>query len=109
MSSEVETSLEITHFTDAGEIRQGFLEPSHRATARRATSLGMTDKSKWYAATSGKSRNYLVAEYGKFGECNRHNMKTITLRSLVLCLAVAGPGQIASAQNDLNLPDVSQA
>src|SRR4051812_12100053 len=36
-------------------------------------------------------------------------MKTITLKPLVLCLAVVGLGQIASAQNDLNLPDVSQA
>src|SRR5437660_4116253 len=36
-------------------------------------------------------------------------MKTITLKPLVLCLAVAGLSQIASAQNDLNLPDVSQA
>src|SRR5436305_3202739 len=36
-------------------------------------------------------------------------MKTITLKPLILCLAVAGLGQIASAQNDLNLPDVSQA
>ena len=36
-------------------------------------------------------------------------MKTITLKPLVVCLAVAGLGQIASAQNDLNLPDVSQA
>ncbi|MFL6499676.1 MAG: DUF2911 domain-containing protein, partial [Candidatus Udaeobacter sp.] len=35
--------------------------------------------------------------------------KTITLKSLVLCLAIVGLGQIASAQNDLNLPDVSQA
>jgi predicted negative regulator of RcsB-dependent stress response len=53
--------------------------------------------------------NYLVADYRKSGQCNRHNMKTITLKPLVLCLAVAGLGQIASAQNDLNLPDVSQA
>jgi len=36
-------------------------------------------------------------------------MKTITLKPLALCLAVVGLGQIASAQNDLNLPDVSQA
>ncbi len=36
-------------------------------------------------------------------------MKTITLKPFVLCLVVAGLGQIASAQNDLNLPDVSQA
>ncbi|MFL6501201.1 MAG: DUF2911 domain-containing protein, partial [Candidatus Udaeobacter sp.] len=36
-------------------------------------------------------------------------MKTLTLKPFVLCLAVAGFGQIASAQNDLNLPDVSQA
>ena len=36
-------------------------------------------------------------------------MKTITLQPLVLCLTVAGLSQIASAQSDLNLPDVSQA
>ena len=53
--------------------------------------------------------NYLVAEYRKFGKGNRHNMKIITLKPLVLCLAVVGLCQIASAQNDLNLPDVSQA
>jgi Protein of unknown function (DUF2911) len=53
--------------------------------------------------------NYLVAQYRKSGKCNRHNMKTITLKPLVVCFAVAGLGQIASAQNDLNLPDVSQA
>ena len=35
-------------------------------------------------------------------------MKTITLKSL-LSLAIVGVGQIVSAQNDLNLPDVSQA
>jgi len=36
-------------------------------------------------------------------------MKAITLKPFVLCLVVAGLSQIASAQNDLNLPDVSQA
>jgi hypothetical protein len=36
-------------------------------------------------------------------------MKTITLKPLVLCLAVVGLCQIASAQSDLKLPDVSQA
>jgi Protein of unknown function (DUF2911) len=36
-------------------------------------------------------------------------MKTLTLTSLAFCLAVLGSGRIASAQNDLNLPDVSQA
>jgi tetratricopeptide (TPR) repeat protein len=36
-------------------------------------------------------------------------MKIITLKLLVVCLAVVGLSQIASAQNDLNLPDVSQA
>ena len=36
-------------------------------------------------------------------------MKTITLKPLVVCLSVFGLAQIASAQNDLNLPDVSQA
>jgi tetratricopeptide (TPR) repeat protein len=36
-------------------------------------------------------------------------MKTITLKSLALCFAVIGVGQIAFAQNDLNLPEVSQA
>jgi hypothetical protein len=55
------------------------------------------------------SHNYLVAEYQKSGKGNRHNMNTITLKPLVLCLTVAGLAQIASAQNDLNLPDVSQA
>jgi DUF2911 family protein len=36
-------------------------------------------------------------------------MKTITLKPLILCLAVAGLGQIAFAQSDLKLPDASQA
>ena len=36
-------------------------------------------------------------------------MKTITLKPLVVCLSAVGLAQIASAQNDLNLPDVSQA
>ena len=53
--------------------------------------------------------NYLVAQYRKSGKGNRHNMKTITLQPLILCLAVVGLGQIASAQSDLKLPDVSQA
>lgn len=53
--------------------------------------------------------NYLVAKYQKSGNCNRHNMKTITLKPFVLCFAIFGLGQIASAQSDLRLPDVSQA
>jgi hypothetical protein len=36
-------------------------------------------------------------------------MKTTMLKPLVLCLAIAGLGQIASAQSDLKLPNVSQA
>ena len=36
-------------------------------------------------------------------------MKTITLSPFALCLAILGVARIASAQNDLNLPDVSQA
>jgi hypothetical protein len=36
-------------------------------------------------------------------------MKTITLKPFVLCLAILGVGRIVFAQNDLNLPDVSQA
>jgi hypothetical protein len=36
-------------------------------------------------------------------------MKTITLKPIILCLAVLGIGQIVFGQNDLNLPDVSQA
>lgn len=36
-------------------------------------------------------------------------MKTITVKPLILCLAVAGLGPIAFAQSDLKLPDVSQA
>jgi Protein of unknown function (DUF2911) len=36
-------------------------------------------------------------------------MKTLTLKLFALCLAVLGLGGTVSAQNDLNLPDVSQA
>jgi hypothetical protein len=36
-------------------------------------------------------------------------MKTITLKPFALCFAIVGLGQIASAQSDLTLPDVSQA
>jgi Protein of unknown function (DUF2911) len=36
-------------------------------------------------------------------------MKTPALKPFALCLAILGVGGIASAQNDLNLPDVSQA
>ena len=36
-------------------------------------------------------------------------MKTITLTPFALCLAILGLAQTVSAQNDLNLPDVSQA
>jgi Protein of unknown function (DUF2911) len=36
-------------------------------------------------------------------------MKTPTLKPLALCLAIVGLGGTISAQNDLNLPDVSQA
>ena len=56
-----------------------------------------------------KISNYLVAEYRKSEKGNRHNMKTITLKPFVLCFAIFGLGQIASAQSDLRLPDVSQA
>ena len=59
--------------------------------------------------SNSEIRNYLVAEYRKSGKGNRHNMKTITLKPFALCLAIFGLGQIASAQSDLKLPDVSQA
>jgi hypothetical protein len=36
-------------------------------------------------------------------------MKTITLKPFALCLAILGLGRTVFAQNDLNLPDVSQA
>src|SRR5262247_609363 len=36
-------------------------------------------------------------------------MKTITLKPFALCFAVVGLGQIAFAQSDLKMPDVSQA
>src|SRR6201984_1620665 len=36
-------------------------------------------------------------------------MKTIKLQPFALCLAILAVGASASAQNDLNLPDVSQA
>jgi DUF2911 family protein len=53
--------------------------------------------------------NYLVAENRKSGKGNRHNMNTITLKPFALCFAMVGFGQIAFAQSDLKLPDVSQA
>ena len=58
---------------------------------------------------SGKSLNYLVAEYRKSGNCNRHNMNTITLKPFALCFAIVGLSQIAFAQSDLKTPDASQA
>ena len=36
-------------------------------------------------------------------------MKTLALKPFALCFAILGIGGIVSAQNDLNLPDVSQA
>jgi hypothetical protein len=36
-------------------------------------------------------------------------MKTSTLKPFAVCLAILGLGRTVSAQNDLNLPDVSQA
>ena len=36
-------------------------------------------------------------------------MKTITLKPFAVCLAILGLARTVSAQNDLNLPDVSQA
>src|SRR4030095_16184864 len=36
-------------------------------------------------------------------------MKTMTRKPFALCFAIAGLGQIASAQSDWKLPDVSQA
>ncbi|PYK24405.1 MAG: hypothetical protein DME52_11010 [Verrucomicrobia bacterium] len=36
-------------------------------------------------------------------------MKTITLKPFALCFVIVGLGQIAFAQSDLKLPDVSQA
>jgi DUF2911 family protein len=36
-------------------------------------------------------------------------MKTLTLKPFAVCLAILGLGETVSAQNDLNLPDVSQA
>ena len=58
------------------------------------------------------SLNFLklaVAAYRKSEKGYRHNMKKITLKSFVLCMAIVAVGGRASAQNDLNLPDVSQA
>src|ERR1700746_1929016 len=36
-------------------------------------------------------------------------MKKLTLKAFALCLAILALGETVSAQNDLNLPDVSQA
>ncbi len=56
-----------------------------------------------------RGRELSGSAVSKIWNCNPHNMKTITLKPLILCLAIAGLGQIASAQSDLKLPDVSQA
>src|SRR4029450_4412368 len=56
-----------------------------------------------------KISNYLVAECSKSGKGNRHNMKTLTLKPLALCLVIFGLCGTVSAQSDLKMPDVSQA
>src|SRR4029077_16132944 len=116
-NSNSKTTRSRTQFTSA--IPTGTSSRSQRTTwlvrqSRRYSDCLFTIKRNAFALyslppQSRKSHNYLVAEYRKSEKCNRHNMKTITLKPLVVCLAVAGLGQIASAQNDLNLPDVSQA
>jgi hypothetical protein len=55
------------------------------------------------------STEKLVAEHQKSEKGKGQNMKIITLKPFVLYLVIAGLSQIASAQNDLTLPDVSQA
>jgi ribosomal protein L17 len=60
--------------------------------------------------SKAKSSNYLVAKCQKSEKCNPLKvMKTLTLKPLTLCLAILGVGGTVCAQNDLNLPDVSQA
>jgi tetratricopeptide (TPR) repeat protein len=56
-----------------------------------------------------KSCNYLVAESGKSEKGNRLNMKILTLKPFAVCVAILGVAGMVSAQNDLNLPDISQA
>src|SRR4051794_712496 len=119
MSSEVETSREVT-----SELCHAFLDfarndkngPRQFLCSLRSDGntvdwdqlLGLNADPAGSVDTP-EINELLVANDRKSGNCNRHNMKTITLKPLVLCLAVVGLGQIASAQNDLNLPDVSQA
>src|SRR5215216_442022 len=50
---------------------------------------------------------FVVAEHRKSEKGNHHTMKTIT--PFVFCLVMLAFGRTLSAQNDLNLPDVSQA
>jgi Protein of unknown function (DUF2911) len=83
---------------------ESLASPRNVSGLRRSLDFARNDNRPFRA-----SPNYLVADYRKSGKCNRHNMKTITLKPLVLCLTVAGLAQIALAQSDLNLPDVSQA
>src|SRR5262245_23383310 len=92
MPSEVETSLETYQATLCWRNSQRF--------------LGFDWNDNQWLWTSP---NYLVAEYRKSGNCNRHNMNTITLQPFALCFAIVGLGQIAFAQSDLKTPDVSQA
>jgi hypothetical protein len=52
---------------------------------------------------------FVVAECRKSDKGYRHDMKTTTLQPFVLCLAILAGGGSLFSQNDLNLPDVSQA
>ena len=119
MSSEVETSLEIAGTRVVGKNLLGMTDNAIAAVlvffrcrqehgSLRPTS-DIERRIKKMNRSSEGSRNYLVAEYRKSGKGNRHNMKTITLKPFALCFAIFGLGQIAFAQSDLKLPDVSQA
>jgi Protein of unknown function (DUF2911) len=65
--------------------------------------------SRFNPGAEKKSCNYLVAQCRKSEKGYRLIMKTLTLTAFIFCVVVLGSGGIASAQNDLNLPDVSQA
>src|SRR6266576_3463346 len=89
--------------------RQFLCFPVRQAHGSLRPTSGIERRIRRPIHNSEGSRNYLVAEYRKSGKGNRHNMKTITLKPFALCFAIFGLGQIAFAQSDLKLPDVSQA
>jgi hypothetical protein len=88
--------------------QSGILSEARRQDER--SSMSEVDQKSIRPRPERKICNYLVAERRKSEKGNRLKiMKTFTLKPFALCLAILGLAGTVSAQNDLNLPDVSQA